>query len=207
MDPFDLFKEGNSGNKKREYSYSSSESRPAHISKPFVHDKAKYQLDSAAKEYCFRFGKSMDKLAELEEDDYRIIDEYCCNHIAFFVVWLIQNGFYNLIDHLKDEDMPEDMVSAISEAIEDVKSERMAGTKLVMQCGGLLERKDLKPEICGFVDWYYDPYYLDAYSLFVENELHKRPLGIGFSWKEYHQFQPVIDRAYQTYLKQSEGKE
>lgn len=46
--------------------------RPTNAAKTFNGDKAKYQWDSSAEEYCRQFNKSMD---ELELDDYNIIDE------------------------------------------------------------------------------------------------------------------------------------
>lgn len=159
--------------------------------KPFDFDKAKYQWDSAAQEYCYQFNKSIE---ELKDDDYRIIREYCGNHIAFFLTWVIQNGFYN----------PPEKFKAISEAAEEVKSESMTGTEFLIQCcDGVLLRKDLKPEIHGFADFYYQDY-LNDYTDFVEKKLHKRALGIGFSWEEYHQFQHIIDLAYKMYLMQSD---
>lgn len=189
MEPFDLIKNGNFDNGQKEYLDNGS-SRPPHISKPFVHDKAKYQETSAMQEYCSQFNITTD---ELEYDDFCVINEYCANHIAFFLVWLIQNGFYDPPAGFED----------ISQAAETVKREEITGTEFLLRyCGGILSQKDLKPEICGFVDWYYEPHYLEAYSLFVETQLHKRPLGIGFSWKEYHQFQPIIDRAYKKFLEQ-----
>ena len=82
--------------------------RPAKTIKPFEWDKAKYQWDSSAEEYCRQFNKTMD---ELEADDYDVIDEYAANHIAFFLTWIIQNGFYST-------DAPEDILEAAEAEIE-----------------------------------------------------------------------------------------
>lgn len=178
MGIFDLFKKTKPNN-----------GGPAKIIKPFNGDKAKYQWNSSAEEYCRQFNKTMD---ELEIDDYNVIDEYTANHISFFLVWIIQNGFYN------SADVPEDIL----EAVEAVRNENMTGTAFLMQyCDGVLSREDLCPEIHEFADFYYDPDYLNEYTSFVESNLKKTVLGIGFSWEEYHQFQHIIDSAYKMYLK------
>lgn len=157
--------------------------------KPFAGDKAKYQWDSSAKEYCRQFNKSIE---ELELVDYNIIDEYSGNHIAFFLTWIIQNGFYDLVDTPKE----------IAEAIEAVNSERMTGIDFLMHyCDGVLSREDLDPGIYEFVDMYYEPDYLNDYTRFVENGLHKKALGIRFSWEEYDRFKHIIDNAYAKYKK------
>ena len=177
MGIFDLFKKAKTNG-----------GRPAKTVKPFEWDKAKYQWDSSAEEYCRQFNKTMD---ELEADDYDVIDEYAANHIAFFLTWIIQNGFYTT-------DAPEDIL----EAAEAVKHETMTGTAFLTQyCDGVLNREDLSPEIRGFADFYYDPDYLNDYTSFVENDLRKTVPGIGFTWEEYHQFRHVMDHAYKMYLK------
>ena len=158
--------------------------------KRFEHDKAKYQWNSAAQEYCRQTGRDMDAL---EEVDHEIIWEYAGNHIAYFLTWLIQNGFY-----VPPEDFPD-----LAEAAEAVRREELRGVEFLMSCcDGVLSRDELSPEIQDFADWYYEPDYLNSYSYFMEDELHKPALGSEFSWEDYHAIAPMIDAAYQGYKKQ-----
>lgn len=160
---------------------------------PFSHDKADWQWESALEEYCNRNGIKEEELNldELEEEVETTIWEYAGNHIAFFMIWLIQNDFFNT-DELEEEEL------------ELIKDEKIGGVDFLMNyCDGVFAREFMKDEILNFVDDYYerDNRYFKDYCEFMEKEMNEVVLGTRFSWKLYHQFAPVIERAYQEYLK------
>ena len=111
------------------------------------------------------------------------------NHIAFFLIWLIQHDF---VDEEGD--------------IALIKDEKIGGVEFLMDyCDGVLPRNVLREEIWGFMDAYYekDNRYFHDYCTFIEDVVGETVLGVRFSWKLYHQFAPVLDKAYENYLQQS----
>ena len=70
----------------------------------FVHDKAEYQWESAVEEYCalHEIDREDLNLDELGEETEKVIWEFAGNHIAFFLIWLIQNDLY------KEEEIDEE---------------------------------------------------------------------------------------------------
>lgn len=159
----------------------------------FVHDKAEYQWESALEEYCNQQGIEEDELDldALDEEVENIIWEYAGNHIAFFLIWLIQHDFFHAEEY-EEED------------IALVKNEKIGGVEFLMNyCDGVLSRIFLKEEILGFMDDYYekDNRYFHDYCSFIEEVAGETVLGVRFSWMLYHQFAPTLDKAYQNYCK------
>lgn len=159
----------------------------------FTHDKAEYQWESALEEYCNINGITqedldLDNLAPEVED---VIWEYAGNHIAFFITWLAKHDFLQMEYFTPEE-------------LNALKEERIDGVSFLMEyCDGVLARDILKEEILGFMDEYYEGYngFYPDYCVFIEVELKGSIFGTRFSWETYHQFEPVLDRAYQNYLK------
>lgn len=161
----------------------------------FSHDKAEYQWESALEEYCNQHGIEQDELDldELDEEVENTIWEYAGNHIAFFLVWLIQHDF------CRTEEYEEEGIALI-------KDEKMNAVEFLMNsCDGVLAAISLKEEILGFMDAYYEKHnrYFGDYCTFIEKVAGEKVLGVRFSWELYHQFSPVLDKAYQSYLQQS----
>ncbi len=157
----------------------------------FVHDKAEYQWESAVEEYCALHGIAEEELDfdELDEETETVIWEFAGNHIAFFLIWLIQNDFY------KAEEIDE-------EGLRLIKEERIGGVDFLMNyCDGVLPSIFMKDEILDFVDEYYEGNgYFRDYCKFIEEEMRETVLRVRFSWEMYHQFAPVIDNAYQAFI-------
>lgn len=160
---------------------------------PFSHDKAEYQWESALEEYCNIHGIAQDDLDldNLETEVEDEIWEYAGNHIAIFITWLAKHDFLQTEFFTPKE-------------LDVLKEEKISAVSFLMEyCDGTLARDMLKEEILYFVDEYYEEdngYYSD-YCDFIENELKEIVFGTRFSWETYHQFAPVLDRAYQDYLK------
>ncbi len=157
----------------------------------FMHDKAEYQWESALEEYCALHGITQEELNldELDEEAETVIWEFAGNHIAFFLIWLIQNDFF------KVEEVDEEGCSLIRE-------EKINGVDFLMNyCDGVLPSILMKDEILDFVDEYYEGQgYFRDYCGFIEKEMGETVLRVRFSWEMYHQFAPVIDNAYKAYL-------
>lgn len=69
-------------------------------------------------------------------EDESIIWEYASNHIAMFLTWVIDNGFYGNIHYEASDD------------IQLVKARKMTGTEfLAKHCDYRLSDEDFSPEI------------------------------------------------------------
>lgn len=127
----------------------------------------------------------------LDECEENVIWEYAGNHIAFFLVWLIQSGFYN-------------QESFDEEEINQLKDEKINGMDfLINSCDGKLLKSFMDKRILGFVDEYYENQYFNDYCIFIERDIKGIVLGTRFSWEIYHKFKPIIDNAYKEYLQRS----
>ncbi|MBQ8435061.1 MAG: hypothetical protein IJX24_03505 [Oscillospiraceae bacterium] len=152
-------------------------------------DKAEYQFETACENYCRMFNKADDSLTD---EDYDKIWLYAGNHIGFFMSWIIKNNFYG--EEHND-----------NECIQAVKNETMTGTEFLMQCcDGKFWDIDVSDDILDFVNEYYEKKYLSDYSHWVIDELGDMLLEFIGTWKDYHEFEHVIDNAYKEY-KSSKG--
>ncbi|MGN1481959.1 DUF7832 domain-containing protein [Porcipelethomonas sp.] len=148
-------------------------------------DKVDYQFEAAMKNYCRMNNKNEDSL---NDEDFDEIYLYAGNHIGFFMTWIIKHHFEGEI-HNDD-----------NEGLEAVRNETMTGTEFVMEhCDGKFWGIDVSDEIFGFVNEYYENGYLNDYSRWVIEELHDLPLEFVGTWEEYHEFEHVIDNAYDKY--------
>lgn len=155
----------------------------------FSGDRVDFYWESAVDEYCRIYNKKKQDInhRNISENEENIIWEYAGNHIAFFLTWIIKNGFCN--DELADE-----------ENINLLMDERISGTDfLINSCDGKLLRSYISNTIVDFVDIYYDNRYFDDYCLFIERDIKGVVLGTRFSWEIYHKFEAVIDNAYKEY--------
>lgn len=170
-----------------EYIFEFVEEKP----KPFTLDKVEWQWESAVAEYCkqHKIKESDLNLDELDETVEDTIWEYAGTHIAFFMIWIIQNDFYN-----PEELDPEEAQLIQEESVNGVDF-------LLCTLDGRLVRSFMKPEILDFVDYYYEDgsRYTGDYCYFVEHILGETALGMRFSWDVYHQFAPTIDEAYHSF--------
>lgn len=153
---------------------------------PACFDKVEYQFESAMASYCQLFDK---KESELTDDDHNEISRYAGNHIGFFLTWIIQHHFVGSI-HDDDE-----------EAVSAVCDEKLLGVDfLIKYCDGKLYAEDMSDDILPFAAEYYENSYMRDYSDWVFDELNELPLEFIGSWDDYHKFEHIIDRAYETFL-------
>ena len=155
----------------------------------FYCDKVDNYWDNALEAYCKIHNIEITNLdtENMNEDEENLIWEYAGNHIAFFLIWAIQN-------QICDEETFEE------EEIQLLKKEEISGTEFIMDyCDGKFYRELIKAPYRFFLDDFYMKKYLHDYSAFVENELEGLVFGIRFSWEIYHKFAPVLDRVYAGY--------
>lgn len=156
------------------------------VKSEFTSDKADWHWESAVEEYCKIHKVDLD-FDNLDEDVENIIWEYAGNHIACFLVWIIQRDFYN----------PE-MFEA--KDIQLIKDEKITGTEFLMDyCDGKFFREFMSEDILAFVDSYYDTKYISDYCFFVEHIIKGTVYGMRFSWDACHQLELFMDGAYKAY--------
>ena len=149
-------------------------------------DKVDYHYEKALEAYLTMHRK---EAKELSDDEILEVQRYAGNHIGFFLAWIIQNHHEGEL-HVED-----------TEELEAVRNETMSGMDFLLECcDGKLWKDDMSEEIYPFVNDYYDQY-LSDYTQWVLEELHDVPLEFAGSWEEYHDFEPVLDKAYADYQK------
>lgn len=143
-------------------------------------------MDKAMGAYCEMNEKEP---SELTEEDYKELQYYAGNHIGFFLAWIIKHDFIGEV-HKDEYD---------KEAVEAVKNEKMSGVEFVIQyCDGKFWDEDVSDEILPFVKKYYKNYMGD-YIDWVLEELCDIPLEFIGTWEDYHNFEHILDEAYQNY--------
>lgn len=156
----------------------------------FTSDKAEWQFDTVAQEYCQACHKTMEALTET---DVNIIWDRAANHISMFVTWLIDCG---LLSKEHEENQKE---------IQAVRERKMTGFEYLLNiCDLKLLRTDIARKAFKFMDHYYeaegDHSYLQEYCDCMENN-GKEVLATCFSWEDYEAIRTkVLDPAYQAYL-------
>lgn len=152
----------------------------------FTLDKAEWQWKSALNIYINSTDKKPDML---NDHDTSMIWENSANHISLFLTWIINN---DLLSKIHDEN---------KEDILKVKARKMTGYEfLAKNCDMVLSREDLSKKIVKFVDHFYEDY-IDMYCNFIENNSHKKVLGISFSWDDYDEISSnIIEPNYKTYI-------
>lgn len=152
----------------------------------FTLDKAEWQQKTACEVYSKAFHKPTEALTQ---QDHAVIWEYCANHIAVFLTWVIEQDFLSKLhdDNLQDA--------------AGVKERRITGFEFLSNhCDLVLSREDLSRKIVKFVDLFYEDY-IEQYCEFMENKLHKTVLGTTFSWEDYALIKAnIIDPGYHKYL-------
>ncbi|MBQ6018244.1 MAG: hypothetical protein IJL19_10215 [Clostridiales bacterium] len=147
-------------------------------------DKAEWQYESAQKEYCAQSGLSP---AELTEADEKKIWGYAGNHIAFFVTWLLRHDYLGDM-HYEDEDEVKD--------IQAVKNQEMTGMDFFARwCDMSFTDDDVSDLVMEFVKSYNEDGYIADYGKYMGDKV----LSTGFSWDDYLGFEPVIDRAFESF--------
>lgn len=147
---------------------------------PFLTDKADFYFDEMYSRYAAQKNPK-----DFTAEDESIIWEYASNHIAMFLTWVIDNGFYGNIHYEASDD------------IQLVKARKMTGTEfLAKHCDYRLSDEDFSPEILPFVECYYFQKYIQQYDKLFSKKamalLHPSP----FSWEDYDLIAKRITRAY-----------
>ncbi len=151
----------------------------------FTVDRIDYYFDKAFEVYCDLKSVSPD---EITEEQLQEINLYAGNHIGFFLAWVIKHDF---IGELHDDD---------SEAVQQVKDEKMTGTEfLIDYCDTKFWSEDVAEELVPFIQSYYEESYFQDYCEWVIDELCDLPMEFIGTWEDYHEFEHVIDRAYEAY--------
>lgn len=157
---------------------------------PFLTDKADFYFDEMYSRYAAQKNPK-----DFTAEDESIIWEYASNHIAMFLTWVIDNGFYGNIHYEASDD------------IQLVKARKMSGTEfLAKHCDYRLSDEDFSPEILPFVECYYFQKYIQQYDKLFSKKamalLHPSP----FSWEDYDLIAKRITRAYKLWKFCGSGK-
>lgn len=157
---------------------------------PFLTDKADFYFDEMYSRYAAQKNPK-----DFTAEDESIIWEYASNHIAMFLTWVIDNGFYGNIHYEASDD------------IQLVKARKMTGTEFhAKHCDYRLSDEDFSPEILPFVECYYFQKYIQQYDKLFSKKamalLHPSP----FSWEDYDLIAKRITRAYKLWKFCGSGK-
>ena len=139
---------------------------------------------------------------KLEEEQ---ILYYAGNHIGFFLAWIIKHDFIGGI-HQQNK-----------EAIKAVKEEKMSGVDFLLQyCDGKFRKADVTEEILPFIEKYYCTIcklnlsasitYLRHYVIWLGQKQGKPLFEFIGTWEDYHDFEHILDMAYQDFQKGEEFK-
>ncbi len=157
---------------------------------PFLADKADYYHEEV---YSIYVAQKNPK--DFTPEDENIIWDYASNHIAMFLTWVIDNGFYGEIHNEATDD------------IQLVKERKMTGMEfLAKHCDYQLTDEDFSPEILPFVECYYFQKYIRQYNRLFSKKamapLHPSP----FSWDDYRLIAKCITRNYRIWKFFGSGK-
>lgn len=157
---------------------------------PFLTDKADFYFDEMYSRYAAQKNPK-----DFTDEDESIIWEYASNHIAMFLTWVIDNGFYGNIHYEASDD------------IQRVKARKISGTEfLAKHCDYRLSDEDFSQEILPFVECYYFQKYIQQYDKLFSKKamalLHPSP----FSWEDYDLIAKRITRAYKLWKFCGSGK-
>ncbi|MBQ8567680.1 MAG: hypothetical protein IJ446_00505 [Oscillospiraceae bacterium] len=154
-----------------------------------VFDKTDYWSDKAM-EY---FLSDIPSAEEPSEEKMRQVYRAASVHMGFFMAWIIKHGF--------EADYPDEK----RKAAQAVKAEKMSSAEFVIDfCGEAVTSEEFSDEIYTFVECYYkdeEGGYVKQYIRWVINELCDLPCEFTDSWEDYHDFEHIIDNAYNEYLK------
>lgn len=150
----------------------------------FAIDRIDCYYDRAFEDYCQLNSISPDKITDEELQE---INLYAGNHIGFFMAWVIKHDFIS--EEHKD-----------NEGIAKVKEETMTGTEyLVEYCDTKFLSDDVAEPLIPFIKEYYEKRYFHDYCDWVINELCDLPMEFIGTWEEYHEFESIIDKAYEEF--------
>ena len=157
---------------------------------PFVVDKAEFYYEDVYSRYAAQKNPQ-----DFTPEDESIIWEYASNHIAMFLTWVIDNGFYGEIHN------------EVADDIQLVKERKMTGAEfLAKHCDYRLSDEDFSPEILPFVECYYFQKYIRQYNKLFSRKamtpLHSSP----FSWEDYRLIAKRITRNYKIWKFFGSGK-
>ena len=157
---------------------------------PFLTDKADFYFDEMYSRYAAQKNPK-----DFTAEDESIIWEYASNHIAMFLTWVIDNGFYGNIHYEASDD------------IQLVKARKMSGTEfLAKHCDYRLSDEDFSPEILPFVECYYFQKYIRQYDKLFNKKAMAPLRPSPFSWKDYDLIAKRITRAYKLWKFCGSGK-
>ena len=154
-------------------------------------DRMDYYYEKALESYCQLTKKSADALTGEEQDEVAV---RACNHIGFFLTWVIRRGFEGELHKERPQ------------LLERVRTGELLGADFFLaECDGKFWDEDIAPEILPFVtDYYGSGQYWQDYIGWVINDLGDLPLDFVGSWEDYLQFEPTLDKVYQMYCAQEQ---
>lgn len=157
---------------------------------PFLTDKADFYFDEMYSRYAAQKNPK-----DFTAEDESIIWEYASNHIAMFLTWVIDNGFYGNIHNEASDD------------IQLVKARKMTGTEfLAKHCDYRLSDEDFSPEILPFVECYYFQKYIRQYDKLFNKKAMALLRPSPFSWEDYDLIAKRITSAYKLWKFCGSGK-
>ncbi len=150
----------------------------------FIIDRIDYYYEKALEIYCDLHSVSDDELTDEQREE---INLYAGNHIGFFLTWVIKHDF--IADEHKE-----------NEGVQLVKDEKMTGTEyLIEYCDTKFLSRDVAEELIPFVEEYYADSYFGDYCNWVINDLCDLPMEFIGSWDDYHEFEEILDEAYENF--------
>lgn len=158
---------------------------------------SEWNWDIAEANYRIQYNK---KDTDLNEEDEKIIWEYCCTEIAFYLAWLVENEFLTL-------------EPVMNETIEKVKNRQTMPDDL-FECMDLkLSEADVSDKILPFIDYCLNDGFesIDNFYSIVSQKYAKvftdkygerdcRRYGFPFKWDDYDEFKKLLDKEYKDYL-------
>ncbi len=153
----------------------------------FTIDRIDYYYDKAFEVYCELKDIAPDEATDEQRQEVYL---YAGNHIGFFVAWVIKHDFIG--DVHKDCD-----------GVQKVKDETMTGTEFLIEyCDTKFWSEDVADSLIPFIEEYYKKSYFSDYIDWVLNELCDLPMEFIGTWEDYHEFEHVLDDAYENFCAQ-----
>lgn len=151
-------------------------------------DKADWHWDDTEKLYR-KTNNVEGKLTEEQQEEIWLL---ASNHIGLFLRWLIDRGFNELIDESDEKYCVQ------------VREGKMSGAEYIMYIlDGVLCDDVIKPDVCDFVEKYYDEQYFKDYGETCPvKDLSVPCYGFISGDDDYNALRPLIDEAYEEYCRE-----
>lgn len=156
------------------------------MAETFAIDRIDNYYDKAFEVYCENKNIAPEDVTAEQLDEIYL---YAGNHIGFFLAWVIK---HDLIGDIHKD----------CEGVQKVKDETMTGTEFLIEyCDTKFWSEDVADELLPFIQGYYMQQYFSDYIGWVLDDLCDIPMEFIGTWEDYHEFEPLLDAAYQKFCK------